>query len=224
MSIRVVSPNVRQAYREIAIMIKDLQTDLDGIEQTSVPSLFTCRILRDQIKDLSRILYHVHVDDNPTRTVERVDQLLRTIGRLVPDDEHKQERIDNLNSVRSILLTNDDGSGGSDPVIAINQESNKMFTDKYIGAVEERIEGLILDLDGLPSDHDDVFAIEIRLDDLSRLHSDMIRRRNPHRAEALIDDRISRIEEYHQQDEVLARQRIADLIYLKDVLTGKDPQ
>ena len=69
MSIRVVSPNVRQAYREIAIMIKDLQTDLDGIEQTSVPSLFTCRILRDQIKDLSRIQYHVHVDDNPTRTV-----------------------------------------------------------------------------------------------------------------------------------------------------------
>ena len=222
MTIKAVNPNVSQALLEVEVRINDLNTDLDQIDPTASGWLLTTYQIEDQIKDMIRVRDHLHADDDAIVTVGRINQLMRTIGRLVPDDNNKQGRIDHLNRVRSILLTNDDGSGGSDPVVAINQEIKKMLTDKYIGAIVARIEGLNQDLDIIePNSYDD-WAIQTRIADLSVLHSDIIRRDNPDRAEALIDQRISSIEEYNQLDERLARQRIADLSRLKDVLTGRE--
>ena len=100
----------------------------------------------------------------------------------------------------------------------------KTRTERYIGAIEARIEGLILDLDSVIVDSHEDHVIQTRLDDLSRLHTDINMFDNPDRAEAVIENRISQIEELDHPDQDQARRRIADLIYLKDVLTGQDPQ
>ena len=99
-----------------------------------------------------------------------------------------------------------------------------MFTDKYIGAIHARYEGLIQDLDAIDPDSYDDWAVQTRLDDLSRLYADINMNRNADRAVVVIDQRINWIKECDQTDEKLERQRIADLIYLQDVLTGQDPQ
>ena len=111
-----------------------------------------------------------------------------------------------------------------DPVVTINEEIKKMFTDKYIGAIHARYEGLIQDLDAIDPDSYDDWAVQTRLDDLSRLYADIKMNRNADRAVVVIDQRINWIKECDQTDEKLERQRIADLIYLQDVLTGQDPQ
>ena len=101
----------------------------------------------------------------------------------------------------------------------IDLNANK---EAYVAAIEERIESLITDLDLVSYDSYDDYAIQTRLDDLSRLHSDIIMRRNPDRSLVLLEERIARIEEHHQPDPDLAKQRIADLSYLKVVLLGQD--
>ena len=97
----------------------------------------------------------------------------------------------------------------------------KTRTERYIAAIEVRIEDLLTELDDVQVDSFDDYAIQTRIDDLCRLHADINMRRNPDRAEAVIEDRISRIEELAIQGR-LAKQRIADLSHLKDVLTGQD--
>ena len=93
----------------------------------------------------------------------------------------------------------------------------------YIAAIEVRIESLITDLDQVPADSSDHFAIQTRLNDLSLLDSNIKMHYDQDRALALLEDRISRIEKFVIRD-CLYNQRIDDLNHVKNVLLGPDDQ
>ena len=87
-------------------------------------------------------------------------------------------------------------------------------------AINKRIESLQTDLDQVPADSSDHFAIQTRLNDLSLLESNIKVHYDVDRALALLEDRINRIEKFVIRD-CLYNQRIEDLNHLRKTLLGQ---